>query len=102
LGDFVRKFFILSIDGGGIRGVIPAVFLSRLKDLLEEKGLQKPFHKIFDLMAGTSTGGLIALALSAPLFSTDGMLYHKEGGVIPQILPELYEETGFSRETGSR
>jgi len=88
----VKKFVILSIDGGGIRGIIPAVFLAALKDMLEKKGFRQPFHEIFNLMAGTSTGGLISLALSVPLYQNiHGDLYAPEGGIIPQRLPELYE-----------
>jgi len=45
------KFFrILSLDGGGIRGVFPAAFLARLEDHLEH-----PIGRYFDLIAGTST-----------------------------------------------
>ncbi len=91
-GFIVKKFVILSIDGGGIRGIIPAVFLATLKDMLEKKGIKQPFHEIFNLMAGTSTGGLISLALSVPLYkSSHGSPYAPEGGIIPQKLPELYE-----------
>src|ERR1700685_3528229 len=52
---------ILSIDGGGIRGIIPAIILSHI-----EKLLQKPIAKLFDLIAGTSTGGILALGLTKP------------------------------------
>jgi uncharacterized protein len=52
---------ILSIDGGGIRGVIPALVLARL-----EERLGAPLATYFDLIAGTSTGGLIALGLACP------------------------------------
>ncbi len=52
---------ILSIDGGGIRGILPARFLHEL-----EVRTGKPVCKIFDLIAGTSTGGILALALSRP------------------------------------
>lgn len=88
----MKKFVILSIDGGGIRGIIPSIFLAALKEMLERKGLKQPFHKLFNLMAGTSTGGLISLALSVPLFrNPHGSLYAPEGGIDPQRLPELYE-----------
>lgn len=50
---------ILAIDGGGIRGIIPATILTRLK--AEVPG----FMDQADLIAGTSTGGIIALALAA-------------------------------------
>jgi predicted acylesterase/phospholipase RssA len=52
---------ILSIDGGGIRGVIPALIL----DALERK-TQKSINQLFDIVAGTSTGGILALGLTAP------------------------------------
>ena len=52
---------ILSIDGGGVRGLIPALVLSKLEKLT---GL--PICKLFDLIAGTSTGGMLALGLTMP------------------------------------
>jgi patatin-like phospholipase/acyl hydrolase len=52
---------ILSIDGGGMRGIVPAVLLEAL-----EARVKKPLSAVFDLIAGTSTGGIIALALSKP------------------------------------
>lgn len=76
---------ILSIDGGGIRGLIPAVVLSKLERLTGQ-----PTAHLFDLVAGTSTGGILALGLSRPgpdgrpLYSADKMaeLYEKEGRYI--------------------
>ena len=55
----------LSIDGGGIRGVIPARFLAEL-----ERTAGRPVSQLFDVIAGTSTGGIIALGLATP--GTDG------------------------------
>src|ERR1051325_2407269 len=52
---------ILAIDGGGIRGVIPAYILQQI-----EAALAKPIYQCFDIIAGTSTGGLIALGLTTP------------------------------------
>lgn len=49
---------ILCIDGGGIKGTLPAAFLASL-----EKDLQEPIGRYFDLIAGTSTGGILALGL---------------------------------------
>lgn len=97
------KYFILSIDGGGLRGVIPSVFLSALKEMLEKRGLKKPFHQIFDLMAGTSTGGLISLALSVPLYKEpNGELYDSDGGISARQLPELYRVMGDRAFPGNR
>jgi patatin-like phospholipase/acyl hydrolase len=53
-----QKKRILSIDGGGIRGVYPATILAEI-----EKQLPEPLYKYFDLIAGTSTGGIIALGI---------------------------------------
>lgn len=52
---------ILSVDGGGIRGIIPAVFLNQI-----EKRTGKPIAELFDIIAGTSTGGILALGLVTP------------------------------------
>jgi patatin-like phospholipase/acyl hydrolase len=57
---------ILSIDGGGIRGLIPAMVLRHLRKRLNQLGIAAEFHELFDLMAGTSTGGLIVISLSTP------------------------------------
>ena len=49
---------VLAIDGGGIRGMIPAAFLNRL-----EQQTGHPVSELFDYVAGTSTGGILALGL---------------------------------------
>ena len=51
---------ILSIDGGGIKGLFGAAFLAGLEDRFERQ-----VSDCFDLIAGTSTGGILALALAA-------------------------------------
>lgn len=50
---------ILSIDGGGIRGIIPAMILAHI-----EHTTQKSVSELFDLVVGTSTGGILACALT--------------------------------------
>ena len=54
-----KTFNVLSIDGGGIRGIIPA----RVLDKIEEK-TKRSIARNFDLIVGTSTGGILALGLS--------------------------------------
>ncbi len=61
-----KKKIILSIDGGGVRGLIPLRILESLESRMAHRGVMLPMHKCFDLMCGTSTGGLIAAALAAP------------------------------------
>jgi len=59
-----KERFILCIDGGGMRGIIPATLLMHIEQLLYSMGDERPLYSHFDLIAGTSTGGLIALALT--------------------------------------
>ncbi|MGH2960991.1 MAG: patatin-like phospholipase family protein [Solirubrobacterales bacterium] len=61
------RFRILSVDGGGIRGLIPSLVLQELEERVRrEAGERRGLSDCFHLMAGTSTGGLIALGLTAP------------------------------------
>jgi patatin-like phospholipase/acyl hydrolase len=54
-------FSILSIDGGGIRGIIPAMILAEI-----EQRTGRRIAELFDLIAGTSTGGILTLGLTVP------------------------------------
>ncbi len=54
-----RKLRILSIDGGGLRGVIPLQIIRHIESIT-----QKEIHKSFDLIAGTSSGGILTCALT--------------------------------------
>jgi patatin-like phospholipase/acyl hydrolase len=56
-----RPKFILCIDGGGIRGLIPAIVLAELEKRLAALGKTEPLHRYFDLVAATSTGGIIGV-----------------------------------------
>lgn len=74
---------ILSIDGGGIKGVFPAAFLAHLEEDLDE-----PIGRYFDLIAGTSTGGIIALGLGLGMKASDILaLYEKSG-------PAIFDQEG--------
>lgn len=66
---------ILTIDGGGIKGVFPAAFLAELEDWLGE-----PIHDYFDLIAGTSTGGIIATGLALGQTAGEMLQLYKEDG----------------------
>jgi uncharacterized protein len=69
---------ILSLDGGGIRGVFPAAFLAKLQENLEH-----PIASYFDLIVGTSTGGIIAIGLGVGLSAADILrLYEEQGPAI--------------------
>ena len=64
---------VLAIDGGGIRGIIPAMVLAEI-----EARTQKRISEMFDLIAGTSTGGLLALALTKPKINSKQPQYKAE------------------------
>jgi predicted acylesterase/phospholipase RssA len=68
-----RAKAILSLDGGGVRGTITVAFLKRLEKLLRERD-NNPSARLcdyFDLIGGTSTGAIIATALSLGLTTTE-------------------------------
>ena len=63
-----RKIRVLSIDGGGIRGIIPAKVIVKIEELLQQYS-QNPETRIsdyFDLIAGTSTGSILAALYLCP------------------------------------
>ncbi|MEN8249812.1 MAG: patatin-like phospholipase family protein [Bacteroidota bacterium] len=63
-----KKKIILAIDGGGIRGIIPGQILTHIEKLLQERH-KDPDYRIadhFDMIAGTSTGGILACAYLMP------------------------------------
>jgi predicted acylesterase/phospholipase RssA len=83
-----RPLRILAIDGGGIRGILPAMVLADL-----ERRTNRPIIDLFDLIVGTSTGGLVALALSCP--DAEGKPRHTARDIV-----RLYDVEGkrvFSR-----
>lgn len=75
-----NEFKILSIDGGGIKGLYSASILARI----EEKTGKKITDR-FDMICGTSTGGLIALALSigVPAQSIADMYFNRGKEIFP-------------------
>lgn len=84
---------VLAIDGGGIRGIIPALVLAEI-----ERRAQKPICSLFDLLAGTSTGGILVLGLTVP--GEGGLPRHRAADLV-----ELYEREGkniFSRSVWHR
>ncbi|CAK9875531.1 unnamed protein product [Sphagnum jensenii] len=62
-----KRLTILSIDGGGVRGVIPAIMLAELESKLQDlDGAERRLGDYFDLVTGTSTGGLITAIITNP------------------------------------
>ncbi|XP_076902537.1 patatin-like protein 1 [Bidens hawaiensis] len=85
---------ILSIDGGGIRGIIPGTILALLESQLQElDGNDVRLADYFDVIAGTSTGGLVTTMLTAPdennrpLYAAKDIVpFYMEHG--PKIFPQ--------------
>jgi patatin-like phospholipase/acyl hydrolase len=75
---------ILSIDGGGIKGLYSAAFLANL-----EERFGKQVADCFDLIAGTSTGGILALALAAKIPAQKIVDFYKDWG--PKIFPYRFK-----------
>ncbi|MCB0628072.1 MAG: patatin-like phospholipase family protein [Lewinella sp.] len=57
----IFSYAVLSVDGGGIRGIIPGIVLAEI-----ERRTGRPIAESFDLIAGTSTGGILAAGLTIP------------------------------------
>ena len=69
-------FRVLSLDGGGVRGAFSAACLAKL-----ESSVGRPITNHFDLITGTSTGGIIALALGLGIPARTIRDMYKENGV---------------------
>lgn len=80
----MTSYRILSIDGGGIKGVFPAAFLADI-----EETLPSPIASYFDLIVGTSTGGIIALGLGLGLKASEILEFYKKYG------PEIFKGNRF-------
>lgn len=77
---------ILSIDGGGIKGVFPASFLATLED-----SLGGSVARYFDLIVGTSTGGILALGLGLGLSAKEILRFYEVHG------PTIFSGSRFIR-----
>lgn len=77
-----RKRRILALDGGGIKGVLAAAFLEAI-----EEATGKRTAEYFDLVAGTSTGGIIALGLGLGMSAREIVQFYVNDG--PRIFDQL-------------
>jgi patatin-like phospholipase/acyl hydrolase len=88
-------YHILSIDGGVIRGLIPVMICRNIEERTE-----RPLHETFDLIAGTSTGGIIALGLTrspTPLSAAGIIDFYKTKG--PEIFANPRGRIAYVRRT---
>ena len=70
-------FKVLALDGGGIKGTYTAAVLDEIQKNLPEK---RSLVEYFDLIVGTSTGGIISLGLGYKLSTEDVLAIYKESG----------------------
>jgi hypothetical protein len=111
---------ILSLDGGGIRGVFSLMILRRIEALLREERGQPGLvlRDAFDFFAGTSTGAIIAAGLAwgmgveelLELYRSRGREMFTKAGILdrywtgmydPQVIARLFKELFRDRETGA-
>jgi patatin-like phospholipase/acyl hydrolase len=83
-----KRFRILSLDGGGIKGAFSAAVLAQLE---QQTGRDTADH--FDLIAGTSTGGIIALGLGLGLKAQEILKFYVQEG--PRIFPNITAQQKF-------
>jgi predicted acylesterase/phospholipase RssA len=90
---------ILSLDGGGVKGVLEARLLERLE-------AESPFVDGVDLFAGTSTGGILALALAAGIPMSECVALYRDNskdifssrGLLDSLTPDEYMRANYSQE----
>ena len=76
-----KKFKILSIDGGGIRGVIPCKLLAKMEhDLKKKEGKNAKLCDYFDLICGTSTGSILAIGLALGMSAEKLLTFYEKHG----------------------
>tara|TARA_R110002167_G_scaffold45324_5_gene136353 strand:- start:3388 stop:5004 length:1617 start_codon:yes stop_codon:yes gene_type:complete len=80
-----RNFRILALDGGGLRGTFTAAVLAKWDDMLKA-GSGNDLISHFDLVAGTSTGAILAIGLAIGLKPREILEFYEEKG--PQIFPK--------------
>lgn len=78
MADMSGEYRVLSLDGGGIKGVFSAAILADF-----EETLGAPVASYFDLIAGTSTGGIIALGLGLGVPASEILRFYEQHG--PEI-----------------
>lgn len=100
---------ILSLDGGGIRGMISLAYLQRIEDLLKNR-TQKENYRLcdyFDLIGGTSTGAIIAAALACGFtvqeitqlyINLSSEIFAARNGVFGFYLKNKYDASPLERE----
>jgi patatin-like phospholipase/acyl hydrolase len=95
----MKKIKILSIDGGGIRGIIPGVILTHLEKQLQTiSQTELKIGDFFDFIAGTSTGGILSCIYLAP--GPDGNAKYSANDAVELYLKEgqsIFKKSNFEK-----
>jgi uncharacterized protein len=100
---------ILALDGGGLRGILTLSYLAEIESILSERhGGEKKFRlsHYFDLIAGTSTGAIIAAALARGMSVSDiakkyldlGQRVFQKSWLRQGFVRAFYDEAGLIEE----
>lgn len=85
------SFRVLSLDGGGVKGTFAAAFLTGV-----EEATNKRLVDYFDLIVGTSTGGILAIGLGLGLSAAELLSFYEAEG------PRIFPNTGIRERAGRR
>jgi hypothetical protein len=87
-----RAIRVLAIDGGGVRGLLPAMVLAEI-----EERTGRRLADLFDVVAGTSTGAVLAVGLAVPGDTPGVPRWKAEDGVeiYKGRLPEVFDRSGW-------
>lgn len=95
----MKKIRILSVDGGGIRGILPGTILAQLEKILQRvSNSERKLGDYFDMIAGTSTGGILSCIYLTP--GDDGKAKYSAQDAV-----DLYIKNGhtiFDRTTAQK
>lgn len=95
----MKKIRVLSVDGGGIRGVIPGTILAQLERFLQQKSnSNRKIGDYFDLIAGTSTGGILSCIYLTP--DEEGKAKYSAQDAVDLYIK--YGHTIFNRKLGQK
>lgn len=95
------RFKILSLDGGGVRGYLSILILANIEKYLNDSdGANLPIGKRFDLIAGTSTGGLIALGLAIGKTANELVDFYEKK--IPKVFSDENRRNIFKKAFSSK
>jgi predicted acylesterase/phospholipase RssA len=89
LGIRAKPYRLLTLDGGGVRGIIPVVWLERL-----ERYLNGPVHAHVDLIAGTSVGAILGCGFAMGMSAAQARQMWLDGAAVAFAKPKTFAEHG--------